>query len=100
MPKESSSSDVGDYRHISITPDLSKVYEKIMVEKGSPFLEDNSLLSLSQFLYRRVIGTYDALFTVSHYLQVALDGALREGLFSWTSQLSLIGLFIAGCCKG
>ena len=37
VPNESSSSDVGDYRSISITPFLSKVFEKIVAGKLSNF---------------------------------------------------------------
>ena len=63
VPKESSSSDVGDYRYISIIYLLSMAFEKIMTGKLSYFLESNSLLPP----------------------QFAL------GLFSWTSQMHLIG---------
>ena len=37
------------------------------------FLKSNSLLPPSQFLYKRSLGTCDALLTLSHHLQVALD---------------------------
>ena len=37
VPKESSFSDVGDYRHISITPVLLKVFEMIVAGKLSNF---------------------------------------------------------------
>ena len=53
MPKESSSSDAVEYRPISTTPVLSKVFEKIVTGKLSNFLEGNRLLSLSQFSYPR-----------------------------------------------
>ena len=75
-----SSSDVGDYRPISITPLLSKVLEKIMTEKLSHFLEDNCLLSLSQFLRRRGLEICDALLTLSHKLQVILYRIREERL--------------------
>ena len=52
VPKGSSSSKVEDYRPISITPVLSKVFEKIVGEKLSHFLEDSSLFP-PQFLHRR-----------------------------------------------
>ena len=66
MLKESSFSDVGDYRPVSLTPALSKVFEKIVAGKLSNFLESNGLLLLSQFLYRWGLGTWDILLTLSH----------------------------------
>ena len=55
-------------------------------------MESNILLPPSQFSYRRSLGTCDALHTLSHYLQVALDRVWRKDLFSWISQLHLIGV--------
>ena len=51
VPKESPSADVGDCRLISITPFPSKVFEKIVAEKLSHFLDSDSLLLLSRFSY-------------------------------------------------
>ena len=45
VPKGSGSSDVGDYRSISTTPALSKVFEKFVAKKLSHFLERNSIIS-------------------------------------------------------
>ena len=80
MPKGSPSSYVGDYRPISITLLLSKVFENIVVAKWSPFLESNSsLLPPFQFSYHRRLGKCDALLTLSHHLLVTLDRG-TEGL--------------------
>ena len=73
VPKGSPSSDVGDYRPLSITPVLSKVFEKIVAGKLSHYLESNSVLPPSQSSYRRGLGTCDVLLTMSHHLQTALD---------------------------
>ena len=54
VPRESASSDVGDYRLISIALVLSKVFEKIMAGKFSNFLESNSMLPPFQISYRIV----------------------------------------------
>ena len=75
-PKESASSDVGDYRSISITPVPSKAFAKIVAENLSLFLEGSSLLS--QLSYPRGLATRAALLTGSHHLQVALDGGMEE----------------------
>ena len=71
--KECSSSDVGDYRSILITPLVSKVFGKIVVGKLHNLLERNSLIPHSQFLYSKGLGTCDALLTLSHHLQAALN---------------------------
>ena len=73
VPIRSSSSDVGDYRPIFITPVLSMVFEKIVTNTLSHFLEGNSLLLPSQFSYRKSLGTCDTLLTLFHQLQVTLD---------------------------
>ena len=44
---------------------LSKVFKKIIAVKLSHFLENNSLLPPSQFLYRRGLRTCNALLTLS-----------------------------------
>ena len=67
LPEESSFSDVGDYRPISITPVLSKIFEEIVARKLSYFLKSNSPLLPSQFSYPRGIGTYGALLTLSRH---------------------------------
>ena len=51
-----------------------------MAGKLSDFLEGKSLLPPSQCSYRRVLGTYDALLTKSHQLQVALDWGMEGKL--------------------
>ena len=79
-PNESSSLDVGNYAPILITPLLSKVFEKIVAGKLSPFLKSNSLLPLSQFLHRRGLANCDALLSMSNHLQVALDRGMEGKL--------------------
>ena len=57
-----------------------KVFENIVAEKLSNFLEGNSLLPASQFLYRSSLRTCEALLTLSHHLQVTLDGGMEGRL--------------------
>ena len=53
---------------ILITSAMSKVFEKIVAEKLSYFLKNNSPLPFSQFLYRRAWEYVMLLITLSHYL--------------------------------
>ena len=51
-----------------------------MAGKLSHFLHSNSLLPPSQFSHRRGLKTSDALLTLSHSLQVALDRGMKGRL--------------------
>ena len=80
VAKGSVFSDIGDYRPPSITSVLSKVVEKIVVGKVTHFLENNSMLLSSQFLYRRSLGACDDLLTLSHRLQIAVNSSMEGKL--------------------
>ena len=83
MPKGSPSSEVGDYRLISIKLfrlPSAKAFEKIVAWKLSQFVESNRLLPSSQFAYRRGLKTCDVLLTLSHHLQAALDRGMERRL--------------------
>ena len=69
----SSSSDPSEYRPISITPILSKVFERLLSKRISRFVESNHQLPDLQFGFRKGRGTCDALLTISSNLQRALD---------------------------
>ena len=73
IPKDGLSADVSDYRPISITPILSKIYEKLLSRKLSRYCESEGLFPASQFSYRKGYGCVDALLSVSHVIQQALD---------------------------
>ena len=73
VPKGSNSSIVSDYRPISITPVLSKVYEKLVASRLSRYLGSAGILPDSQYGFRKGLGTTDALLHASHVLQSALD---------------------------
>ena len=74
LPKGvSASSDPSDYRPITITPVLSKIFEKLLYKRLSKYVENNKMLPNLQFGFRKGRGTCDALLTISSYLQSALD---------------------------
>ena len=67
------SSSAANYRPISITSGLSKVFESLVSVHLGLFIERSGVLPTTQFAYRNGIGTCDALLCVSHTLQSALD---------------------------
>ena len=64
-----SSPDVKDYRPISITPILAKIFEKLLSAKLSQFCESRSLFPSQQFSYRKNYGCVDALLSISNEIQ-------------------------------
>ena len=80
IPKGAPSPDRENCRPISITPILSKVYEKLVSHKLSGFCEKYSLLPAAQFAYRKGLGCIDALLSISHHLQKALDAGMESNI--------------------
>ena len=60
------------YRSISITPILSKEYEKSVSHKLSSFCDKYGLLPAAQFAYRKGL--------VSHHLQKSLDAGMESNI--------------------
>ena len=56
IPKGAPSPDRENHRPISITPILSKVYEKLVSHKLSSFCEKYGLLPAAQFAYMKGLG--------------------------------------------
>ena len=73
IPKGPPSSSVANYRPISITPVLSKVFERLVSVRLGRFMERSGVLPTTQFAYRKGLGIYDALLCVSHILQSELE---------------------------
>ena len=66
IPRGAPSPDRENCRSISITPTLSKVYEKLVSHKLSSFCEKYGLLLAAQFAYGKGVGCTDVLLTISH----------------------------------
>ena len=66
IPEGPPSSSVANYRPISMTSVLSKVFESLVSQRSV-------VLPTTQFAYRKGLGTCDALLCVSHTLQSALE---------------------------
>ena len=72
IPKGPPSSSVANYRPISITSVLSKVFGSLVSVRLGRFMERSGVLPTTQFAYQKGLGTCDALLCVSHTLQSAL----------------------------
>ena len=68
-------SSVANYRPISITSVLSKVFERLVSVRLGRFMECSGVLLTTQFADRKGLGTCDALLCLSHTLQSALESA-------------------------
>ena len=62
-----------EYRPISITPVLSKVFERLLAKHLYAYAESNNLFPNLQLGFRKGLGTCDALLTISNTVQKALD---------------------------
>ena len=64
IPKGPLSELVCNYRPISITPVLSKVFERLISLRFGRFLERSGNLSSHHYSYRKSLGTCDALLDI------------------------------------
>ena len=71
-----------EYRPISITPILSKVYERLIARRLNKFVNLNGILPDSQFGFRKGLGTTDALLALTHDLQSSLDDRVESRVIS------------------
>ena len=88
------SSSVANYRPISLTSVLSKVFECLVSVCLGRFMERSGVLPTTQFAYRKGLGTCDALLCVSHTLQSALESGQEVRIMQIDFSKHLIGLTI------
>ena len=73
IPKGPPSSPASNYRAFSLTPILSKVFERLVSVRRGRFMEGRGVLPTTRFAYRKGLGTCDDLLCVAHTLQNALE---------------------------
>ena len=73
IPKGPLSALVCNYRPISITPVLSKVFERLIALRFGCFLERSGVLPSHQYSYKKRLGTCDALLDIVCAGQLELD---------------------------
>ena len=67
------SSSASNYRPISLTHFLSKVFERLVSVRLGRFMKCRGVLPTTQFAYMKGLGTCDALLCVAHTLQSAFE---------------------------
>ena len=80
IPKGPPSSSASNYRPISSTPILSKIFERLVSVRLGHFMEGRGVLPTTQFAYRKCLGTCDVLLCVAHTLQNALEMGQEAGI--------------------
>ena len=105
IPKGPQSSSVANYRPISITSVLSKVFEHLVSVHLGRFMECNGVLPATKFAYRKSLSTYDALLCVSHTLQSALESGqeariVRIDFSAAFDRINHHGILYWLCCVG
>ena len=78
-----------NYRPISITPCISKLYERLICARLTKYVEASSLLPNGQFAYRKGLGSCDALLSMVGSIQSNLD----QGLESFAVSLDFSAAF-------
>ena len=82
-------SSVANYWPISLTPILSKFFERLVSVRLGRFMECRGALTTTQFAYRKCLGTCDVLLCVAHSLQ----SALVTGQEAWMVQIDFSAAF-------
>lgn len=73
IPKKTVTSDIKDYRPISILPFLSKVLERVVHRQLSQYLQSHSLLNTFQSGFRSAHSTNTALIKITDDIRFAMD---------------------------
>ena len=71
--KKGDNQDCNNYRPISLLPNISKLFEKLIHNRLSKFLEENKCLFSKQFGFRNKHSTTHALIDITETVRKALD---------------------------
>ena len=82
IPKDPPSSSVANYRPISISSVLSKVFECLLSVRFGRFMECRGVLPTTQFAHQKGLGTCDALLCMSHALESGHEARIVQIDFS------------------
>ena len=92
---------VANYQPISITPVLTKVFERFISVRLSRFMERRGVakgvLPTSQFAYKKGLETCDALLCVCHTLQSALKSGQEARIVKTDFSAAFQGIIFKLC---
>ena len=71
--KSGDSNSTANYTHISMSPFLSKIFEKLMCARLDSYLKSNNILCTNQFGFRKNSNTSDAIIEFLDYVYSSLD---------------------------
>ena len=85
--KKGNPDDPLNYRPISVTSSLSKIFEKAFSSQITSFLSREQLLSISQFGYRKKISTINAILKLTEQIRLEVNNKKKvTGAFLDLSQ--------------
>ena len=96
ISKDPPSSSVANYRPISLTSVLSKVFDRLVSVRLGRFIERSGVLPTTQFAYRKGLGICDALLCI--HCKVHWSVGRRLGSCRLISVQPLIGSTIREFC--
>ena len=71
--KKGNTEDPTNYRPISVTGALAKIFEQVIGNQINDYLISNKLLSPKQFGYRKKVSTTDAILQCTEYVRTEMD---------------------------
>ena len=74
--KTDDSTDPINYRPISLLSYFNRIFEKLVLKRMESFLEQNNLLSPSQYSFRKTLSAQHAIFDIVSTIQTNMDKRL------------------------
>ena len=71
--KKDGTEDCNNYKPISLLPDISKLFEKLIKNRLSKFIEENKCLFSRQFGFRNKLSTNHVLIDLTETIKKAID---------------------------
>ena len=71
--KKDDDSNLSNYRPISLLPSISKIFEKVLLEQLTTYLDNNNLIDNHQYGFRKRHSTEYAALHIVDYLNYELD---------------------------
>ena len=98
IPKGLPSPSASNYGPISLTPILSKVFERLVSVRLGRFIECRGVLPTTQFAYRKDLGTCDAFLCEARIVQIDFNAAFHRVNHQGFSSSSVLWELEVQCC--